>query len=80
MSFADELDAAVPNRNRYTAGPGLMDRIFAALDDTDRAALEAALRNPVRYPAPHLAQFLTDRGHRVSRATILDWRRRRGIR
>lgn len=79
MGLADEL-AAIPPNHRGRPSITIVERIIASFDGEDRTAMEDAFKNPARFPAARLADFLADKGFKISRATISDWRRRNGHR
>lgn len=73
MGLADDLDRLPRAHHGSPGGPGLVERILAALDDNDRAAVEAKLRDR-RWAATRLAAILTTHGHPISHTTISTWR------
>jgi hypothetical protein len=73
MGLADQLAEMEPSRRASPGEPNAVERVLAALDDTDRAALDAKLRNR-RFPATRLAAILTEHGYPISHSTISSWR------
>lgn len=76
MGLADALAAPDP----VTIGVRLrVDVILDGLDDRDRAALDAALRDPVGYPNPRIARAIRSAGETCSPDSVKAWRERNGI-
>ena len=78
--FAAGLEALEPSRRGKGTEPRVIPRILAALDDDDRQALQAAIEDPLRFPANRLAKYLTDRGFPISHSAISNWRIEHGYR